>query len=124
MKAQYVTAVVDLIKNGTSVEEALDRVTTYMKLHGHEKLLPTVLRGVLRELEVVTKTMAPHITVAKEADAVSEAVAQALTKLEAQNPVVTVDDSIIGGYVVEHNHKQINASYKQKLITLYRNITK
>jgi len=51
-------------------------------------------------------------------------IADTLTSLTATSePVITFDETLIGGYQVEVDGTRVDASHKQHLLTLYRSIT-
>lgn len=128
MKKHYITAVTDLLLKGGDVDAVLANLKTVLVRKGHEKLHTSILRGVLTELTVRKDLHTPFVFVASEADIARfrEAITETLQTLNA--PVgemqVTVDDTLIGGYIATHEGKLINRSYKEKLVSLYRSITK
>lgn len=126
MKDTYITAVLDLLAAGAPAAEVLGGLTRTLDGRGHNGLLPGILAGVLRQLEA-GEAGETTITVAREADASSlrEEIASALRELGADGEARTeVDDTLIGGFVVESGSKQLDASYKSKLVTLYRALTR
>lgn len=128
MKKHYIKAIVQLILQGRDVDAVLTDLDRVLVDAGHESLKSSVLKGVVIELEARLKTHASSVIVAS-ASAVSsqeDDIAKALEKLGGSLPeaVVTVDPTIIGGYIASHNAVQINNSHKEKLVGLYRSITK
>lgn len=126
MEKVYVQAVVELLASGSDIETVLGNLRAVMTARGHVKALPTVLGAVVRTLEEQSDTAVPSITIARESDASALAgeIKTALNTLGAKGAhTVTVDDSIIGGIIATHNHRQIDQSYRTKLVTLYQSIT-
>lgn len=124
MHRAYVTAVIDLITTTTDVEGVLRGLKAVLDARGHGALLLPILRAVVRELEAARETTL--VTVAKESDAALlkgeiEAMLQTLGAKTA--PIVVVDETIIGGAIVESDHVRIDQSYKNALTTLYRSLT-
>ena len=126
MEKVYVQAVMELLASGSDIETVLGNLRAVMTARGHVKALPTVLGAVVRTLEEQSDTAVPSITIARESDASALAgeIKTALNTLGAKGAhTVTVDDSIIGGIIATHNHRQIDQSYRTKLVTLYQSIT-
>ncbi len=125
MKRDYVTAFVAAIKGGASAEVALTGLRAAMEKRHHMSLFAPVLRSAVTELSHEQKYERAVVTVANAADASSGTVAESLKKLGVtEKPVVTVDDSLIGGAVVSYRHRRIDASFKTALVQIYRAITK
>ena len=124
MHRAYVTAVIDLITTTNDVEGVLRGLKAALDARGHGALLLPILRAVERELEAARESIV--VTVAKESDAVRlkgeiEAMLQTLGATSA--PSIVVDETIIGGAIVEADHVRIDQSYKNALTTLYRSLT-
>jgi F0F1-type ATP synthase delta subunit len=96
-----------------------------MQKRGHERLLPAVLRTILRERTTsrAERTIVRVVNEASYQEYQNEITATLATIGAGNNPQVTTDDSLIGGYQVEANYQRVDASYKQQLLSLYRNIT-
>ena len=108
------------------IDVVLKNLSEVLKAKGHQSIHVAIIEGVHKELveSVVTST---QVTVQRESDAKSyeNAIAKDFGNLcTQQKPVVKEDDTIIGGYIVEHDHKRIDKSHKSQLVTLYRNITR
>ena len=126
MEKVYVQAVLELLESGSKVETVLGNLRAVMEKRGHAKALSTVLRAVVRALEQGTTESVATITVASDADvtALKADIKTALATLGADGAHTTVvDDTIIGGLIATYNHRQIDQSYRSKLVTLYQSIT-
>ena len=126
MEKVYVQAVMELLENGSKIETVLGNLKTVMEKRGHAKALPAVLRAVVRALEQGTTESVATITVARDADvtALKADIKSALATLGADGAHTTiVDDTIIGGLIATYNHRQIDQSYRTKLVSLYQSIT-
>ena len=126
MKDRYIRATLALINDRHEVEAVLSGLKDTLSKHGHEALYGGVLRGVLRELKERSVTTT-RVTVAKEGDvnALAHAISTHLATLGAPGEWETViDNTLIGGVVVEHDSRRIDASYKRVLADLYQQITK
>ena len=97
-----------------------------MTCRGHAKALPIVLRAVVRLLEQQSDETTPLVTVARVSDKTTLAteIKTVLATLGAISTEYTtvVDDTIIGGLIATYNHRQIDQSYRTKLVNLYQSI--
>ena len=122
MKDTYVTAVLELLNEGTEPKTVFLNLTDVMEKRGHSSLLPSVLATLLSSFEQTEKNNTPTVIVASLKDAETTEVKAALKNLGAGagTPTVIVDETIIGGAQVMFNHKMIDQSYKTQLHTLYK----
>ena len=122
MRDTYVTAVLELLQQGTEPGTVLANLKDVMEKRGHSALLPAVLAALLSSFEQSEKNNTPTVIVASLKDAETNEVKTALKNLGAGagTPTVIVDDTIIGGAQVMFNHKMIDHSYKTQLHTLYK----
>ena len=127
MKDSYLQAVLALLNEGKDPKEVVAGLKKTMQLHGHEPLLRSVLKGVIRVLEAGRHDRT-KITVARESDAKkhAEAIKRAMSEVgtTAEDSDTIIDETIIGGFVVEANAQIVDASYKHKLLYLYQNLTR
>ena len=125
MHDTYVTATLELLAAGTSIDTVISGLKDTLKRRGHERLLPRILAGVARKLDT-RPTNAAYVTVVSKTDyeVQKEAIKHALIELGYdQAPAVQIDDTLIGGYVAEANSTRIDRSYKSALVSLYRSLT-
>lgn len=125
MKENYTQAVIAMIEAGNEPEMVIAGLKTTLTAHGHQALLGSVLHGVVRIMSAKDLTGAEAF-VASEADKnkYAAAIATALAELDTQSePTVTVDETLVGGFVVEANNRRLDHSYKSKLVKLYRSLT-
>ena len=126
MKETYITAVLELFEKGQESSQVLEGLKQTLKKRGHERLYASVLRGVERVLEA-GGTETSRVIVASSAayEKQKAAIEAALQSLGADGaPEVIVDETIVGGFIAEANDTQLDKSYKTKLVSLYRNLTK
>ena len=122
MKNHYITAVLELLKEGKDGKTVLRGLSTVLEAKHHEKLLPSILKGVVKELESSTEPGVAVVIMA-EAKAKKTQIEEALKSIEAPSKhEVVIDDTIIGGVIATYNNRLIDNSYKSKLVSLYRNI--
>ena len=123
MKDSYIAAALQAIQTGTDPETVVSGLRATLARRGHSSLYKKVLEGVLRGISVEQQNT--RLFVASDTDAVKhkEAITQALQSLKADpaTPAI-VDETLIGGFVAERNNVRLDASYKTKLIDLYRSI--
>jgi F0F1-type ATP synthase delta subunit len=128
MQKHYINAVVQLLLQGKDVSVVLTNLEKTLKAKGHTSIHLAILRAVIKQLERTSKTTTSTITVARHTDVakLKEAIEASLLKIggTTSNATIVEDATLIGGYVATHNSKSIDASYKNKLVTLYRSITK
>lgn len=126
MKEHYIKAVLEMVHEGKDPAEVLQKLREVLDRRGHTRLYHSVLRGVARVLEA-RGTKSATVVVANEAgyQKYQAAIEAALQEFGAKHsPEVIVDETIVGGYIVEAENKQLDKSYKTKLVSLYRNLTK
>jgi len=125
MKDTYVQALLELLQTSDDTTVTLEGFRRTLESRGHLQLQTPVLQAVLRVLEA--KRPDTLVVVANDTDrekqrTVIEAALSALgTSLE--HAVTAIDETIVGGYIVEHNTVRTDASYKTALAKLYRNLT-
>lgn len=126
MKKHYIKAVTQLLQDGSTVDSVLANLKSVLAEKGYKGMYEEVLRGVLVSLEEDTNANTAKVYVANQADAkkLEAAIEASLEKLEAQSKTtqIIVDPTLIGGYIAVNNGRSINKSYKEQLVTLYRNI--
>jgi F0F1-type ATP synthase delta subunit len=127
MKEYYETAVCELLAQGVTVSMVLEGLKKTLKKNGHTALHVQVLRGAITKLEQAQKATTTSIRVADEADVakLKQAITASLKKLEGnyEDAIITIDKTLVGGYIATHNGHSIDVSHKGKLVQLYRNIT-
>lgn len=127
MKQAYIAAVREKLLKGENPDGVIAGLKAALTKKGHNRLLGSILKGALRELEHDVVARAPQIVLATKADESTVTKAKsALAELggnETLAPVVKTDDNLIGGFVVKASGKQIDASYKRVLLEMYRKVT-
>ena len=125
MKEAYITAVLQLLGEGHDATKAVTGLKRTLKERGHERLLRPILEGVLR-IRSAGEQADTILIVRDDASRNTNeaAITAAWAELGAEtDPVVKTDPSLIGGFIAEHKRVRIDASYKHKLVTLYRSLT-
>jgi len=125
MKAHYTKAVIALLEAGQPIDQVLSGLVRTLATHNHSKLFGSILRAAARTMSAGSAHEST-VTIAKDADheTLKAVITKALAQLHATTqPVIVVDPTIIGGYIVEANNQRIDASYKKSLVSLYQNLT-
>jgi F0F1-type ATP synthase delta subunit len=125
MREHYITAFLDLIATGMSVEAAVAGLSRTLASRDHSRLLPAILRGAVRRLEG-SEAGTARVVIAKSQDVIAlrTAIETHLVTLGAStDATITIDETIVGGVVVEHAHTRIDASWKTALRKLYERVT-
>lgn len=127
MREHYITATLALLKSGEPVSEVFAGLRRTLRAHDHEQLLLSIARGILRRLTDRTSAYDTRIVVASEHDVevLAGEISAHLASLGVTKatPSVVVDTTLVGGVVVEHNARRIDASYKRALRSLYERVT-
>lgn len=123
--ADYITATISLINEGRDFGEVLTNLKRVLEERGHQKLYRGILHGLLKATERKVKSQKPLVFLARESDLkkLETEIKTQLSKIEASDFESTIDDTLIGGYVIKHNNKILDNSYKSRLVTLYRSLT-
>jgi F0F1-type ATP synthase delta subunit len=121
----YTHAVLELIHEGMSVDEAFRGLTHTLKKRDHHSLYPSILRELERNAEKMITKETATLTLAKKDDEskFKAEIIEALALLGTSSHTVHTDSTITGGFILEGNEKRIDESYKKKLLTLYRSLT-
>ena len=127
MKQQYTAAVLELLESGHDPEAVIAGLKASLEKHSHEKLLPAILQSVKRVLDSSSSTNEPVVVVASEGEYKKQktAIAKTFESLGTnEEPQVEIDSTLIGGYLSVYKNRIIDKSYKSKLVSLYRNISR
>ncbi len=127
MKKSYIKAVIELIRSGQDIKDVLNNLEAALVRKGHQGLHLAILEGVVRELELIQGEEVSVITVAdaKDAEKLEAAILASLKTIggELKSAKIEIDKSLTGGYIASHQGQTVDASYKTKLLKLYRTIT-
>lgn len=121
----YSIAVYTAIKNGVKPAEALKRLTDILARQGHSALYPRILKTLERSLEKEEGKDTMTVRIAREKDAKtykSEIAAFREAQGLSGEEEVIVDETIVGGYVLEGKGARTDASYKTSLISIYKSL--
>lgn len=127
MKETYTNALLQLLTPEADVVAVLEGFKKTLKARGHEALYKTVLARVLRTLEAARASTSVVVANQAALEAQAAAIAAALKDLgadPAQPATPVFDETIIGGFVAEYAHTRTDQTYKTKLVSLYRSLTR
>lgn len=127
MKDHYIQAVLESIRDGQKPDTVMVSLKKVLNAKGHDRLLGSVLRGVMRVIEAQSDRSGSVVHVATEVEEkkLSSAIKAALKEMEADSAYTLKEDkTLVGGFVAEANNTVYDASYKTALINLYRKLTK
>jgi len=125
MKDIYVQAVVANLVAGNELETVLSNLKVILERRGHTRLYPTILSAVAKTMEERRKVQAVTVTVATVANSDSDLVTKLVAELgaSAAERRVVIDENCIGGAKVVYASRQLDATYKTALHSLYKAIT-
>lgn len=121
----YAQALKEIIRDGKGNEETIGvSFVNLLKKKGHIKLLPQILKEFEKFSEKDIDTKQVVLTVARIADEnrfKSDAL-QYITGFDEGHLKTKIDESLVGGFKIETKDIVVDASYKKKLLNLYREI--
>lgn len=107
------------VTNGTAAGKATDALVAVLKHEGKLALLPGIKRAYERLIYKTTQST-PTLTIAHAHD---EAASKKAIGEAAHHATVTIDTTLIGGFVFRNGSTRIDRSYKSALVSMYRSIT-
>ncbi|MCA9365429.1 F0F1 ATP synthase subunit delta [Candidatus Kaiserbacteria bacterium] len=125
MKDIYTQALLETLKTNPDTEKVLTGFKNTLNTRGHSKIYTSVLKRVLVQLNSTGSIT--EVIVANETDAkvFEKEIAKALAEVggSISDAKTVVDNTIVGGFIAEHDYKRVDSSYKTKLVSLYRSLT-
>jgi len=125
MKDTYQKAVLAHIKDGVAIETIVTGLDRVLALRGHQQLSGAIWQSVLRVIEAEKAAGSTVYVISLAAyQSLKTQITKVLHAINAPDDVtVVVDQTLIGGFVVEGNSNRVDLSYKKQLVDLYRKIT-
>jgi len=126
MTKSYVQAVVANLEAGMQPEVVLTNLKAVLERRGHTRLYGDVVKSIAIVLEQKAKAASVTVVVSKLSASESSQVQKLIAELGATEAArnVVVDPTIIGGAKVSHRSRQLDATHKTALYSLYESITK
>ena len=120
----YINATCSLLSDGKEFDGVINNLKEVLDAKGHQKLYRSILLGLQKKAERAANEHVATVTVAREKDLkdLKEKIEASIAEIDAENFQSSVDETLIGGYVVEHDNKVIDNSYKSRLVALYRSL--
>jgi len=121
----YGEAVYGAITNGMAVPNALSNLTAILEKYGHSSLRGQVLRDLLARFEKDEEklTVTVRVSQTQDAEKFAKEIAMFTDKYHLRETAVKVDETLIGGYILESTEHRLDASHKKSLATIYQNVT-
>jgi F0F1-type ATP synthase delta subunit len=126
MKARdYSIAVSHLLTTSNSTDDVLQRLKTLLSEHKRTKLYPAIMRDVIKQLKKRDQDLKTRLIVARESDTIrhQRTIVEAEKLLGTSHSNIEVYSHITGGFILETKYARIDASYKKRLLTIYRSLT-
>lgn len=119
----YVEATYKVLTENGDTKHVLGSLSSYLKKRGLLKLYPAILRGLEAKVVRKEKNLVPRITVAREKDLERHKAEIQTYTGEDSTPQVTIDPTIIGGFIIKTKGTYIDQSHKSKLLQAYHRVT-
>lgn len=122
MEHAYAQALYEAIAKGTEPAKAIHALAERLKREGRGALLSRVARAFARVAQREGARSRTALYIAREKDAHAAREATAKYAQTAKHDVL-VDDTLIGGWRLEHQDRLVDASYKSYLLELFNRVT-
>jgi F0F1-type ATP synthase delta subunit len=120
----YSEALYGAISGGIKLDAALSRLKEVLKDRGHQALYAKILKQTEARLK---KDMGAHtleVIFARQSDekAYKDEIMKIREALGATHTTIRIDETIAGGYIARTRGKEIDASHKKSLLSIYRSL--
>lgn len=121
----YSKAVSELIRDGMTFDTALTNLKRMLQARGHTRLYRKILTLLIIDSEKEEKENAVTLILAHKEDEAkySKEIKEARTMGNTETHQTRIDQTIIGGFIIQGGQQRIDQSYKRRLLTLYRSLT-
>lgn len=108
-------------KDSARQEQYVLRLALLLKRKGHITLLPRILREY-KKIEKLRKQYGAQLICARQSDVehFKREVQEYIQNIDIENMTTHVNDDLIGGFMYKSQETVIDASYKARLLNLYR----
>lgn len=122
----YAQAGYEALLGGMTIAKVLSRLKEVLDARGHSSLYKVSLEGILARVEKAEAGEVAHVTVANKGAEkhFANELKQFLKEEGMEHSLIHIDETIIGGYIIEGNGKREDASYKNSLLTIYKSLVK
>lgn len=121
----YIDATYELLSRGVSADAVLKNLRTMLERKGLLAMYGKILRGLLNRIVRKHATEETRVIIARQGDVTryAEALKEVISDIGGGDRHQTnVDPHLIGGFIVTHNGKRVDKSYKSTLLHVYQNI--
>lgn len=121
----YAEALRRLVEKGKNPKTAVSELHTALKKQGRTQLMPRIARAFKRvaERDAARNTVRLYVAGANTHAKTSAKHALEAMSVDAKDVEVIEDATLIGGWRLEGREQLYDASYKKKLLELYRRVT-
>lgn len=123
----YIQATYEVLKDSTDSAKLLNALREYLKKRGLSKLHAPILRGLLEKMRRSTALVKPKVLIAREKDLKehSHEINVFFTKhLFDTDHSTEIDETLIGGFIIEAQNIRVDKSHKNKLLQAYQRLTR
>lgn len=117
MEKAYAQALWNAVQGGKTPKEAVHALHDILKREGRQELMARI-ELAFKRLAAREREARPRIYVAHEKDA-----KKALAESGATDADVRVDATLIGGWRLEGAEELVDNSFKNRLLSIYSNVT-
>ncbi len=122
MENAYAQALYEAIRAGTEPKAAIERLVSQLGREKREELLPRIAKAFSRVAQRESAKDRTALYVAKAHDA-EKAIDAAGRHAKVEKRDVHVDETLIGGWRLEHQDMLVDASYKKHLLDIFNRVT-
>lgn len=122
----YIEAINTLLMKGADIEALLEKLTAVLQKKGHSRMYLHILKGLLNKLEQHSAMARAQVVIGRlsDADTLSKTITASLETLGTNGqPLIVVDETVIGGFKTTVGARTIDKTYKKQLLTVYRSLT-
>lgn len=122
MENAYAQALYEAIAGGTEPKKAIEHLAARLARENRQELLPRIAKAFARVAARESAKSRTALYVAKHHDA-EKAAAAAEKFAKVGKHDVHVDETLIGGWRLEHQDMLVDASYKKQLLEIFNRVT-
>lgn len=125
MEQTYAQALWKMIEGGSTPKQAISKLRENLAVRGRLALLPRIARAFGRYAARERSKNALTLTVGAHAQRAKKEAKEILSamRVDADDVVTTVDETLIGGWRLEGREHLYDASYKKFLLSMYNRLT-
>jgi len=117
----YAAGIVQALGKGVAVEAVVGRLIEVLTAHGRSSLVRHIVNELKRYARKSVERNQFTLTVPREEGA-AHARHEAAKHFADSAPVVRVDSTIVGGWMLEGKGTRVDRSFKKQLISMYNQV--